>query len=752
MPSYFEKASFVESSEREVATVVVHDLIAAEDAGRTTFDPASPTTSTPSLIPLTTPASESATMSSTAKRTDRAGGVGLALAIGVSSALSFAVHALASRQLSVSDYGALAAVLALMTSAAVPVGAVQTALTRSAAEILASGKQPSGRATLRFVLPNAVAIVLVVAAVAPFTRSFLRIQSTVPILLGGVWIATVLLGSVGKALLIAGSHHRPVAHSVLHGATLRLIAAAVVTPIFGVSGGIAAAVIGDVASTMIYVGVAKRRGLFAVSGTRVRIEWPDAGRALSSQLSLWLFASLAVVVGRRALSGSESGSFAAMATVAAACLLFPQTVATIVFPRFVADGSRAILLRATGLAAMVGLVCATIISIQPTWLFYTFFGPDYRPDQLVLVILCLHFVVLGCLAVVTQYVVARRQGGSLSVWVGLGVAAVTSSQFGTTSLSVVVALILPTIAATLIVTSRAILAKNRSNDSDSLFRPNERSESPPSTRAKSPSAGDRLSLPATRAVSIVIPTYNGGDALFRCVKDIRDTFDRTGLSYELIVMVDGSTDGSERELHTLGDNVVIELGLTNIGKGAVLRRGFGSARGAFVGFIDGDGDINPEVLVDLITKLHESDAWIAVASKNQPGASIKASPRRRLMSAGYRMLVHWMFDLHVSDTQCGCKMFRREFLAATIDHARETGFALDLELLTLGSRMGLREAVEVPVILAREEAGTVSTSTALQMLTDTLRIYRRLPQATWAPLPLKTAPPIGIDCSAALVP
>ena len=687
-----------------------------------------------------------------ATKKDRAGGVGLALAIGVSSALSFAVHALASRQLSLSDYGALAAVLALMTSAAVPVGAVQTALTRSAAEVLASGQKPSGRPTLRFVFFAALSVVCIVAALSPLGREFIRIPTTTPILLGGVWIAVVLLGSVGKALLIADSQHRPVAHAVLHGSLFRLVAAAVVTPVFGVSGGIAAAVIGDILSTFIYASAAARRGFFASDGVPIRIEWPDAGRALSSQLSLWLFASVAVVVGRRTLSGSESGSFAAMATVAAACLVFPQTVATMVFPRFVADGGRAILLRATGLAAVVGAACALAISVRPKWLFSAFFGPQYVPNQLVLTILCAHFVVLGCLAVITQYVVARRHGGSLVVWCGLIITIAAASRFGHSPLTVANSLILPTMAVTLFVSSRAIFPKIRDSGTHADTPVIDLRPKPTVASGRQLSAGDRLATPATLAVSIVIPTYNGGDALFTCVKSIRDTFDETGFSYELIVMVDGSTDGSERELHTLGENVVIELGLVNIGKGAVLRRGFASARGAFIGFIDGDGDISPRVLIDLIEKLHQSNAWIAAASKNKPGAVIAASPRRRIMSAGYRVLVHWMFDLHVTDTQCGCKIFRREFLAATIDHARENGFALDLELLTIGSRMGLKEAVEVPVILAREELSTVSTSTVFRMLSDTFRIHRRVPQATFEPLPVTSTPPVGVDFASALSP
>jgi Glycosyl transferase family 2 len=566
----------------------------------------------------------------------------------------------------------------------------------------------------------------------------------------------VLIGSVGKSLLIAGSTHRPVAHAIVHGAMLRLIVAGAITPFFDVSGGIAAAIIGDVLASTIYIVTASRRGLFHPDGVPVRVEWPDAGRALSSQLSLWLFASLAVIVGRRSLTGNESGSFAAMSTAAAACLFLPQAVATIVFPRFVADGSRALLLRATGLAAAVGVSCAIAMTVRPEWLFYIFFGPQYKPERVVLVLLCSYFVLLGCLTVITQYVVARRQGGALSIWCGLAAAIAATVRFGETPITVVTSLLVPTIAVTLFVASRAIFARDEANEQkDDRGRGSKTKPDSGSRKSQTKSqttAGDRLSQPATLAVSIVVPTYNGGNRLVPCVRSIRDTFDAAGMSYELIVMVDGSTDGSERGLGALGSNIVVELGLTNIGKGAVLRRGFASARGSFVGFIDGDGDIAPDVLVELVRQLNASNAWVAVASKNKTGASVNASKHRKVMSAGYRMLVHWMFDLQVTDTQCGCKMFRREYLAATIDHARENGFALDLELLTIGSRMGLREAIEVPVVLAREDAGTVSTSTAFRMLSDTFRIHRRLPQGTLAPLSIGTLAPLGVDSSSALLP
>ncbi len=230
------------------------------------------------------------------------------------------MHAVASRQLRAADYGALAALLALMTAVSVPVGAVQTALTRSAAESVADGQVPSVRAVLGQVGPAGAGIVMLGAALAVPAASFLRIGSAVPVVLAAAWVATVLVGSVGKAVLIATGALRPVSGAIFGGSLLRLVLVAVLCPPLGITGGVAAAVVGDVLATGVFLRGAARRGHLMAGGPACRVEWPDAGRALSAQLSLWLFASAAVVVGRRTLGRTDSGSFAAMSTAAVACL------------------------------------------------------------------------------------------------------------------------------------------------------------------------------------------------------------------------------------------------------------------------------------------------------------------------------------------------------------------------------------------------------------------------------------------------
>jgi hypothetical protein len=463
---------------------------------------------------------------------------------------------------------------------------------------------------------------------------------------------------------------------------------------------------------------------------------------------------MAVVVGRRSLPGDVSGSFAAMATAAVSCLFLPQAIATIAFPRFVADGSRALLLRATAAAFGVGAACGAVLGIRPDVVFLVLFGGGYRPDRLVLLVLCLHFVLLGCLAVLTQYAVARRIGGTVSVWLALGGAVASAWSFGDSPLAVAIALVVPTAAVTAAIAARTVSTRvagasgvevgpvpDRPDDTD-----------PSGSLVSAARAAALLRRPPSLELSVVVPTFNGGPGLARFVAQLVGVLRATGWSVEVVVSIDGSTDGSDAALAALDPMVVVERDHVNLGKGAALRRGFAASRGEIVAFIDGDGDIDARVLVELVESLRSGSAWVAVASKNLPGARVSVSLARRIMSAGYRGLVHWVFDLTVTDTQCGCKAFRRRPLAEVLMHSHETGFAIDLELLTIGRRLGLVEVAERPVVMTRSMPGTVGSRTVLRMATDTWRIRGRLPPATRAPMQITAAAPIAMELSSPLGP
>ena len=238
----------------------------------------------------------------------------------------------------------------------------------------------------------------------------------------------------------------------------------------------------------------------------------------------------------------------------------------------------------------------------------------------------------------------------------------------------------------------------------------------------------RLWMPANREIeiSVVMPAYNPGDALRPAVDRCVDVMRAEGIGFELIVVSDGSTDGSMATLEGAGPEVrVIELP-ANRGKGGALHAGFSRARGSWVGFVDSDGDIDPAHLVDYLKVGRETGADMVYANKKHRDSISASSPFRKVISLGFSSLVDALFSLGVNDTQTGCKLLRREVLADVLPRLRETRFAFDLELFVAASTAGYTTAVAAPVELKERMAGsTVSRSTILRTLKDALVVLAR---------------------------
>ena len=238
----------------------------------------------------------------------------------------------------------------------------------------------------------------------------------------------------------------------------------------------------------------------------------------------------------------------------------------------------------------------------------------------------------------------------------------------------------------------------------------------------------RLWMPANREIeiSVVMPAYNPGDALRPAVDRLVDVMRAESIGFELIVVSDGSTDGSMATLEGAGPEVrVIELP-ANRGKGGALHAGFSRARGSWVGFVDSDGDIDPAHLVAYLKTGRETGADMVYANKKHRDSVSASSPFRKAVSLGFSSLVGALFSLGVNDTQTGCKLMKREVLADVLPRLRETRFAFDLELFVAASTAGYTTAVAAPVELKERMAGSsVSRSTILRTLKDALVVLAR---------------------------
>jgi glycosyltransferase involved in cell wall biosynthesis len=239
------------------------------------------------------------------------------------------------------------------------------------------------------------------------------------------------------------------------------------------------------------------------------------------------------------------------------------------------------------------------------------------------------------------------------------------------------------------------------------------------------SAGPGLPDP-TLDVSIVVPYYNPGDRLRMTVEDMVRVLAASGMTFEIITVSDGSTDGSPFTLEGFPESVVRRVSFdTNVGKGHALRAGLGMGRGRYLGFIDADGDISPELLAPFVSIMRSMEPDIIIGSKRHPNSSVQYPPLRRLYSWGFQRLIRLLFHLNVKDTQVGIKLVDRRVIADVLPLLRESRFALDLELLVLARRLGYTRIVEAPVRIQERFGSTISPKAVVLLLVDTIGLFIR---------------------------
>ncbi len=227
-------------------------------------------------------------------------------------------------------------------------------------------------------------------------------------------------------------------------------------------------------------------------------------------------------------------------------------------------------------------------------------------------------------------------------------------------------------------------------------------------------------------VSIVMPFYNPGPHFEDSLLEILDVLDSTSIPYEVIAVCDGSTDASPDVLAKLGVSTVKDVyHLKRQGKGAALRTGLLLGRGDYLGFIDGDGDIDPSALPAFIGTLQFYQPDIVLGSKRHPMSKVVYPPLRRMYSAAYQLMIRALFGLSVKDTQTGIKLCRREVIERALPLMVEKRFAFDLELFVVARKLGYTEFFEAPIVIRERFSSTINIRSVFYTLLDTLAIFYR---------------------------
>ncbi len=201
-------------------------------------------------------------------------------------------------------------------------------------------------------------------------------------------------------------------------------------------------------------------------------------------------------------------------------------------------------------------------------------------------------------------------------------------------------------------------------------------------------------------VSVVIPCLNEANSLALCVDKAVKAFQAAGLSGEVVVADNGSTDGSIQIAEEHGARVIR---VAARGYGTALRAGIAGARGPFIIMGDADDSYDFSDVPRFVEKLREGHD-IVLGNRFQGGIKPGAMPlhHKYFGNPGLTALLNTLFHARIGDGYCGMRGFTRE-LYDRLD-LRSTGMEFALEMVIKSAQIGARIA-EIPIILWPDKRG-----------------------------------------------
>ena len=201
-------------------------------------------------------------------------------------------------------------------------------------------------------------------------------------------------------------------------------------------------------------------------------------------------------------------------------------------------------------------------------------------------------------------------------------------------------------------------------------------------------------------VSVVIPCLNEANSLAYCVDKAMKAFQAAGLSGEVVVADNGSTDGSIQIAEQHGARVIR---VAERGYGAALRAGIAGARGFFIIMGDADDSYDFTDVPRFVEKLHEGNDIVMgnrFRGEIKPGAM---PPLHKYFgNPGLTALLNTFFHAHIGDGYCGMRGFTRS-LYDRLD-LRSSGMEFALEMVIKSAQIGARIA-EIPITLWPDKRG-----------------------------------------------
>lgn len=235
--------------------------------------------------------------------------------------------------------------------------------------------------------------------------------------------------------------------------------------------------------------------------------------------------------------------------------------------------------------------------------------------------------------------------------------------------------------------------------------------------------------------TVVIPAYNEEERLQTPLVETLEYFRRKRVDAEVIVVDDGSRDGTARLVRNLTERYpelrLIQLP-SNRGKGFAVRTGVVNSRGRYVLFADADGATPIGEVERLRDRLdHGADVAIGSRAVADEETEVEALLFRKIVGRVFHTLVQALTIGSFEDTQCGFKLLGGDVARDLFGRLEMDGFSFDIELLSIALWRGYR-VDEVPVNWTHVPGSKVNLATdSLRMLRDLFIIRSRLAQGAY---------------------
>ncbi|MFK7948796.1 MAG: glycosyltransferase [Saprospiraceae bacterium] len=270
-----------------------------------------------------------------------------------------------------------------------------------------------------------------------------------------------------------------------------------------------------------------------------------------------------------------------------------------------------------------------------------------------------------------------------------------------------------------------------------MAKKNRKPSNTKSTKQKSstPKRTSSVNIKFNKKLSLVIPCYNETDRVQHLTKALKAFDSKWYNAYEVVIVDDGSTDGTAEKINnSIGDKSLSNASVNiikldkNIGKGGALQAGIEAATGDFILTLDADMAAQPTILKNWLQQLpnHQfDDNQILIGSREHKDSQVQAKSDRKMLGRVFNILTQLTTSLNFKDTQCGFKLYPAAIAKSLFADLSSKGWSHDVEILYKAQLNGI-DIQSMPVKWQHIEGEKINVgSDGMKMALQTILISWR---------------------------